>query len=142
LGLDETTINSVWERAHGNELLWSAPPVDGAVSGLSQLKGHEIWLITARPITTRTSIIAWLDHYRIEYGYLIFNQWHKRQAVNHRFDVFIEDYLEEAVALSEAGIFTMLLDQPWNQAQALPEKCQRVDGWEAIVAWVKELEKA
>jgi len=142
LGLDATAVASVWEQAHSDDLLPHAPPVGGAVSGLARLKGHEIWLITARPITTRQGTIAWLDQHRIEYDYLIFDQRHKRHAVGPRFDVFIEDYLEEAVALAEAGIFTLLLDQPWNQAPALPQRCQRIDGWETIIARINELETA
>jgi uncharacterized HAD superfamily protein len=108
---------------------------------MDQLRGHEIWLITARPITTRRATIAWLDQHQIDYGYLIFDQRHKRSAVSARFNVFIEDYLEEAVALAEAGIFTMLLDQPWNQTPTLPQKCHRVDSWETIVARIRELER-
>jgi uncharacterized HAD superfamily protein len=55
-------------------------------------------------------------------------------------DVFVEDQLEVAGLLAEAGVFTLLLDHPWNQAPILPENCQRVSDWHAVVLGINKLE--
>ena len=39
-----------------------------------------------------------------------------------KFDVVVEDFVEEAYAIAEAGIFTILFNQPWNNPASLPKK--------------------
>jgi len=54
----------------------------------------------------------------------------------------VEDSLEHASAIAEAGVFSLLLDQPWNQSPVLPRQCKRVYDWDAIVQSINQLEEA
>ena len=115
-----------------------APPIDGAVEGLAELNGHEIWIITGRPSTLQHLTESWLAQRNIKYDRIIFDRVMNKMTVGPEFDVFVEDFLEEARIIAEAGIFTILFDQPWNQSQILPENCRRVYNWSAIVNLINE----
>jgi uncharacterized HAD superfamily protein len=61
--------------------------------------------------------------------------------VANGFDIFVDDFLDEAVSFARAGVNTLLYDRPWNQSEVLPESCRRVRDWETIVSLVKKLEE-
>jgi hypothetical protein len=61
--------------------------------------------------------------------------------VGPTFNVFVEDFIEEACAIAKAGIFTILFDQPWNNTSTLtlPENCKRVYDWNAMLLLINDL---
>jgi uncharacterized HAD superfamily protein len=139
LSIDGKTVTNVWERILISNLLRNAQPISGAIEGLSALSGHEIWLVTGRPASMRGLTELWFQKKRVKYDYIVFDRMENKLAVGPEFDIFVEDYLEEACAIAEAGVFSILFNQPWNQAPALPEKCQRVYDWNGVVEAVNEL---
>lgn len=138
----EEKMADVWAQVYDSDTLQSAPPIKGAITGLSVLREHEIWLITRRPTSTRSHTVSWLRRYKIKYDHLIFDSSPQKHLVGRGFDAFVEDNLEQACAIAEAGIFTLLLDHPWNQAPTLPKRCRRAEDWNAIVLYIKRLEEA
>ena len=45
LNIDEKTMTYTWEQILNSALLRHAPPIKGAIEGLSALSKHEIWLV-------------------------------------------------------------------------------------------------
>jgi len=135
-------INAVWSEMYNNRLLLEAPPVEGALDGIRSLSGHELCIITGRPYMIKHVTETWFSNYAVKYDELIFATPGSKLSVAGGIDVFIEDYYEEAIRLSEAGIFTLLYDRPWNQSLFLPDSCRRVKDWNDIVSVVRTIEAA
>ena len=140
LNIDEATMAHTWERLFNSNLLRHAPPIKGAVEGISALSKHEIWLVTSRPMSTESLTLSWLHDNKVSYDHIVFNRRGDKLSVGPTFDVFVEDFVEEAYAIAEAGIFTILFDQPWNQISILPKNCKRVYDWNAILLLINDLE--
>lgn len=140
LNIDEKAAEYVWQQTLGTDLLINAPPVDGAIEGLIALNGHEIWIVTGRPSSLQDLTESWLSHRKVIYDRIIFDRVMDKMLVGPEFDVFVEDFLEGATVIAETGVFTLLFDQPWNQSTTLPQNCQRVYDWSAIVNLINELQ--
>ena len=140
LGLDEKAVANIWTKTLDDGLLRQAPPIKGALEGLSRISGHNIWLVTRRPSYTRHPTQSWLSEYGVKYDRIEFVNQGKKVSVEQKFDLFVEDYLEEALAFAEAGVFSIIFDQPWNQTSISNENCLRVFDWKSIVSVVKRLE--
>ncbi|MFC2017701.1 hypothetical protein ACFLTQ_00145 [Chloroflexota bacterium] len=139
LSIDEVTMKRTWEQLFFSDALRYAPPIDGAIDSLSTLSEHEIWLVTSRPISTQDLTISWLHDNRVHYDQIVFNRRGDKLSVGPTFNIFIEDYLDEIITITEAGIFALLFDQPWNQTSRLPANCERVYDWNNILQSISNL---
>ena len=139
LDVDQETMSDTWKRILCSDLLKYAPPVAGAIEGLCAVSRHEIWLVTSRPLAIRNLTLRWLDDNLVRYDHIVFNRRGDKLSVGPVFDVFVEDFLEEACRTAEAGIFTILFDQPWNSASALPDNCRRVSDWSVVLDLINDL---
>ena len=144
LNIDEKRVAYIWEQIIFTDLLRYAPPIKGAIPALSTLSGHDIWLVTGRPTSMQSLTVSWLNERNIKYDRIAFDsdKTAGKLSLERDCDVFVEDQLEVASVIAEAGVFTLLLDQPWNQASILPKNCERVPDWNAIVRLIKRLEEA
>ena len=86
------------------DALRHAPPIKGAVDGLSALSEHEIWLVTSRPISTRDLTLSWLDDNGVHYDQLVFKRRGDKLSAGATFNVFVEDFLDEATTIAKADI--------------------------------------
>ena len=136
----EKQMQDIWTEVYSSNMLRAAPPIKGAIVGLNELREHVIWLVTQRPKSTQKDTERWLRDKKIKYDNLEFVYGVAKHSVGKDFDVFLEDNLEQACAIAVAGINALLLDQPWNQSPILPQKCRRVQDWDAIVTHIKTLE--
>ncbi|MFC2068493.1 hypothetical protein ACFLTP_05755, partial [Chloroflexota bacterium] len=139
LNIDEKTMAYTWEQIFNSDLLRNAPPIKGAIEGLSALSKHEIWLVTSRPISTQDHTLTWLHDNKVSYDRIVFDRRGDKLSVGPKFDVFVEDFIEEANTIAEAGIFTILFDQPWNNTSMMPKNCKRVYNWNTIVLLINDL---
>jgi len=137
----ERQMQDIWVEVYSSDILQTAPPIKDAIVDLNELKGHIIWLITQRPRSAKKDTEQWLRDKKIKYENLEFVSGVTKHLVANDFDVFLEDNLEQACAIAEAGTDSLLLDQPWNQSYALPQRCRRVQDWDAIVTHIKTLER-
>lgn len=142
LNIDEKTMAYTWEQILDSDLLRHAPPIKGAIKGLSALSKHEVWLVTGRPTSMKDLTVSWLQENKIKYDRIVFDRRGNKHTVGSEFDVFVEDLIEEARIIAEAGIFTLLFDQPWNQGQVPSENCQRVYDWNTIVLLINRFQRA
>ena len=140
VGIPEYRMNEVWAEMFNTPRLLDAPPVEGALDGIKSLNEHELCIVTGRPYMIKNLTEEWFARYAIRYDQLLFARPGNKLSVANGIDVFIEDYYDEAVKLSEAGIYTLLYDRPWNQSLFLPESCQRVYDWDDIVTAVRQVE--
>ena len=140
LNIDDKTMASTWEQIMDSDLFRHALPIKGAIEGLSELCKHEIWLVTSRSISMQNLTVSWLQDHQVSYDHLVFDRSGDKHLVGPKFDVFIEDFLEEAVTLAESGIYTILFDQPWNKTTTLPRNCKRVYEWNAILSLINKFE--
>ena len=142
LDIDEKTMENLWKQVLNNELLRDAPPIEGAIEGLSEISKHEVWLVTSRPTYSRSVTLSWLEGHKIHYDNIIFDRRGDKLSVGPTFDMFVEDFVEETLVIAEAGIFTLLFDQPWNNTSVLPRNCRRVHDWNDILLIIKDFEES
>ncbi|MFC1965944.1 hypothetical protein ACFLWI_03240 [Chloroflexota bacterium] len=140
LSIDEETMSRTWKRLFDSDILRYAPPIKGAAGGISALSKHEIWLVTSRPMSTESLTLSWLHDNKVSYDHIVFNRRGDKLSVGPKFNVFIEDFLDETITIADAGIFTILFDQPWNQASKLPANCKRAYNWDGVLQLIKDLE--
>ena len=143
LNIDEEKEAYFWKQVMSTDLLRFAPPIKGAMAGLSNLDNHDIWLITGRPTSMRNFTLSWLKENNMKYDHIVFDSEKTagKLLLERECEVFVEDLLEVASVTAEADIFTILLDQPWNQTSTLPKNCMRAHDWNAIVMQINELAK-
>ena len=120
-------------------------PVDGAVEAVCALKekGDELHIITARgSVHTKEATLRFIERYfptgafsTVNFTYVDVRQepvdykWYV--ARNLGLDTMLEDSWTNAWKCSDLGIFSMLVDQPWNQPR-YPEASppfKRVKSW-------------
>ncbi|MFC1916618.1 hypothetical protein ACFLX1_00585 [Chloroflexota bacterium] len=140
LNIDGETMAHTWERLFDSDLLRHAPPIRGAVEGISALSKHEIWLVTSRPMSTESLTLSWLHDNKVSYDHIVFNRRGDKLSVGPIFSVFVEDFLDETITIATAGIFSILFDQPWNQASKLPANCKRASNWGDVLQLINNLE--
>lgn len=111
------------------------PHAKEAVEALAE-DGHRLYIVTGRspqeePITRR-----WLIHVEVLSRFeAVMHRtrepvgYYKSSAASElRLDLFIEDELAVAHAVSETTIPVLLFDRPWNQGP-LPDNVHRIGSW-------------
>jgi len=141
LDIDPQVMDGVWDTLLNGDSLLDAPPVEGAIDGLASLRGHEVWLVTGRPASMQPNTLAWLSRYGARYDNIVFGRQGDKQEIVRGFDLFVEDFAEEACSVAETGVLTLLYDRPWNRTEVLPDGCRRVHGWDDIIAEMRRLEQ-
>ncbi|MFC1970875.1 hypothetical protein ACFLV0_02930, partial [Chloroflexota bacterium] len=92
LNIDEETMNRTWKRLFSSDALRYAPPMDGAITGLSELNEHEIWLVTSIPLSTQDLTLSWLKDNRVHYDHIVFIRRGDKLSAGPKFDIFVEDF--------------------------------------------------
>ncbi len=100
----------------------------GAQKMLDNLKldNHTIHLVTHRSVgnCSMKNTEVWLKHHGIVYDTITFAKDKTILPV----DVFIEDNVDNYKAQRDAGVFTVMMDRPWNQE--LTDAYRVYDWWE------------
>ncbi|MEL1136529.1 hypothetical protein AAC978_15250 [Desulfitobacterium sp. THU1] len=116
-------------------------PVAGAKEGIDKLlrEGHEVVYVTARSLEEEKHTVRWLEKYKIPYEQILFTSFQCKveYALQWKLEIFLEDYLGNAQAISEAGIHVLLLDASYNKGE-LPSGITRCQDWREII---KEIRK-
>ncbi len=129
----------------------SMKPIEGAVDAINQLsKRYELFIITARPPEAEEVTKKLLKHFQTDKNKswnMIFKKLHFTGTVdgknhiitkaevckNENIDIFIDDHINNVINVSLTGIPSILLDQPWNKDEVLPNNVKRLYSWEEIV---------
>lgn len=137
--------------AHWGEVLASLPETPGAREGVVRLmeQGHEVFIVTGRPIQTADVSQTWLRNHGFpelpfrcldKYG-----RWMAADASDPRlltreafeqthFDLFIDDSpLALDLLKPRRGCRILVFDRPWNRDYPLTSSMRRIHGWNEVV---------
>ena len=138
LNLDAEQVAQMWELVSDESIYREPPPVDGAVLFLSGLDSIDWCFVTSRPSWAAKATRDWLEQHGLGDREVIHTEHGKPAALDLELDVFIEDDISTARALAVHGIYVLLMDNPWNRHETLPENCRRVYDWAEVA---EELER-
>ena len=128
--VDSAMSGIITEVANDRRLNQYIKPINGAQGGVNWIAAHHpICFLTARPMSSNTS--AWLmDHFDVRIRTIYTDEkWREGKRPG---DMLIDDNLEQCGAWAATGRVAILFDQPWNQAEELPERVVRCKGWNAV----------
>ncbi len=143
---NEDEANAFWDKNY-IKIVQNVIIKENVKNILDKLRneGHRIFFITARwdspifDIITETK--TWLRKNQIEYDDLIVNAENKDVIAKERnIDVFIDDSLENCIAVSKKGIKTFLVDSIPNKNVESPE-ITRVFSWNEIYEKINSYKK-
>jgi len=126
------------------EYLFSEPkPMKGSVETiLFWLKaGHEIVFVTARKCGFEEKItMEWLKKNNIPYEKTVFAGGASKTFAVREFslDIFIDDFVSNALEIAAMSVPVLLLDAPYNQGK-LPQGIKRCYNWEEIRCEIDKL---
>ena len=120
----ERKVFNILHREHLSEI----SVVPGAPAGLSHLRTlAPIWIITARPESSRSATEEWLTTFGFEYDTLLFSASKPDVAVPVIF--YIDDNPETANQLNARSKRIFLMDRPWNREIPDSDRLTRVYSW-------------
>ncbi|AVX20598.1 MULTISPECIES: hypothetical protein [Carboxydocella] len=146
----EKVYNVTWEemdrffRTNQEILLSNLSPIPNSVSAVKKLKiwGHKIYLVTARPRQYQHLTTKWLKEHQVEYDQLIMTDFQCKAdyCQELQLKVFIDDSLDNAMAIASRGIKVFLYNAPYNQGH-FPDNLQilRKNSWSEILTEVKKM---
>jgi len=118
-------------------ILWTGRPHPGCAEVISNLRkeGHKINIVTHRTVGKQAipATVDWLQRNGIVYDTITFSA--DKTAVKN--DLFIEDNIKNFIALEEAGVRSVLMDQAWNIEHETP---YRVYDWDDFYDFVIDWE--
>lgn len=126
------------------EYLFLAPnPKEGVVETIQEwLKaGHQIVYVTARKKGEEERITQkWFDRYEIPREKTVFVGSNSKTIAIKEFslDVFVDDFLSNAVEISELGVPVFLMDAPYNQGK-LPQGVTRCFNWQELNCHIRRI---
>jgi uncharacterized HAD superfamily protein len=97
-------------------------------------RGWWIEVVTDRPGKHIALTSKWLFDNKMPWHVLILKSAREKPiyAVSQKIDIFVEDRLSTAIALSKVVDTVFLLDSPWNKSVQLTNNVIRVKSWQQI----------
>lgn len=147
--LNDEEYEQLMEEGHNPEILLAYDETPNASKVLNELMdaGHEVFIITGRPLSAYEPSRTWLDNHGLERAKLFFLNKYGRDTFYQQgeynleledfykmtFDFAIEDsplafkYFDHLPELK-----VLVFDRPWNQESELPANYTRCAGWDVI----------
>jgi uncharacterized HAD superfamily protein len=127
------------------EYLFSVPqPMAGALETIRSFlnDGHEVFFITARRRGAEERVtMEWLKQHSFPLDKTIFVGAASKTFAVREFgiDVFVEDFMGNALEIAATGIPVLLLDASYNRGKT-PQGVTRCRDWEEIKRYIQTLE--
>lgn len=127
------------------EYLFLEPkPMAGALENIQAWleAGHKIIFITSRkPGIEEEVTLKWFDRYGLPKDKLVFTGGLTKTLAVQEFGInlFVDDFLGNALEIAALGIPVFLMDAPYNQGK-LPEGVMRCCNWEELRREIARLE--
>jgi len=117
-------------------------PVEGSRDVIKRLsQSNELHIVTAKPEHIKEITNIWLEKHfpgnfkQVHFANFFGSQMRRKKSeicLELGVDIFIDDSLDNAIDISDAGIPVLLFDAPWNQSENIPENVTRVYTWSDI----------
>ena len=143
LGITREEAFAISNRFYDSEDFENISLVDGAGEGIEKLsKKNKLFFITSRPVKIKEKTEQF---FKKNFPYLPLNlifsgdiwgsQEKKKPIICKKLgiEIIIEDNINYALDCASVGVFTYLLDKPWNQNGNLNNNMIRVKNWEEIL---------
>lgn len=148
--LNDDEYEHLMIEGHQPEILLSYEETPGASQVLNELidQGHEVFIITGRPLSTREASFKWLDEHGLSRVKMFFLDKYGRDYFikNSAFNLGLDDYYQMHfdVAIEDSprafkffdhlpDLKVMVFDRPWNQESELPgSNYTRCADWKRI----------
>ncbi len=149
-GLTDDEYEKLMIEGHLPQVLLSYEETPGASEVLNRLmdRGHEVSIITGRPVIAYDDSRKWLDDHGLNRAKLFcLNKYGRDSFIkNSNFSLELEDYykMHFDVAIEDSPLAfkffdhlpdlkVMVFDRPWNQDVTLPgDNYTRCSGWDKI----------
>lgn len=130
-----------------SEEFFNLPPTQEAVRALQVLDDYyDLHIVTGRNSVVEEATTLWLaEHFPGIFKGAVFTSYYNQEegvAVSTKAEAcrqigagaLIEDHLGHALEVAAGGVDVLLFGSyPWNQAEELPPRVQRVSGWLEVV---------
>ncbi|MEC9488572.1 MAG: hypothetical protein UMV23_03700 [Halanaerobium sp.] len=130
----DLTDEQLWNfySRQGEQVFRNLDPWVEARDTLCYLKeeGIEISMVTARPPDFFQITAEWLEQHRIPYDNLVHDRNKAPVCQRLQVELFVEDNLENALAIADCGIKVFLIDKHYNRS--CEEGLIRVNDWQEV----------
>jgi uncharacterized protein len=140
LKISEEDYNKFYEtykfEYHSRDILRSS-----VIQVINEFYDHNnIYFVSARDKSLELLTISYLKNNKIQFDelFVLGSHFKVKEAQKLKCDIFIEDSLNNALDLSEAGFKILLMNTPYNQGE-LNENIKRVYDWIDILFEVNNL---
>ena len=148
--LNDNDYDYLMIEGHRPEILLSYEETPGASQVLNEWidQGHEVFIITGRPLSTREASLKWLDEHGLSRVKMFFldkygrDYFIKNSAFNLELDDYYQMHFDVAIEDSPRAfkffdhlpeLKVMVFDRPWNQESELPgSNYTRCADWKRI----------
>jgi len=133
-------------KAHVEYLFSEPKPMAGAVETIESWfkAGHEVVYVTARKKGLEEKLtLQWLERNAIPYKKTVFAGGETKTAAVREFqlDVFVDDFMSNALEIAALNVPVLLLDAPYNQGK-VPKGVIRCYNWNDIQCHIEKLAAA
>ena len=152
--LNEEEYEQMMEEGHKPEILlsyWETPGASEVINALLD-EGHEVCIITGRPVMTYEPSRKWLDEHGLNRVELFFldkygrDTFYQKGSYNLELEDFYRMHFDYAVEDSPLAfqyldhfpdMKVMVFDRPWNRECQLADRYLRCVDWNAIRRAIK-----
>ncbi|MDO8564052.1 MAG: hypothetical protein Q7R87_03525 [Nanoarchaeota archaeon] len=136
-------LDEFYQTEHFDNVL----PISGALSGVDSIRllgeYYKVMTLTARPESLRQKTHHWFGrHFPNRFDKVILSEAYNGDGSTHTSKIeickrecaygIVEDSSTNAIACYKAGIKAVVLDQPWNRRDELPDGVLRAREWEEV----------
>lgn len=138
-GVPQSIIDEFFE-SFGNEIFKKLKPFPKSVETINKLydDGHQITIITARPLTAYDTTINWLKELGVKYHDIHFDEEKAQLAKQIGIEFFFDDHPKIVEAMKKVGITSVFMEVPKNKKIFTSEGIYRVKNWDELYLLIEK----
>lgn len=139
-GIPQIEIDEFF-KSFGNDIFKNLETLPKVVDFINEWydKGHQIIIITARPLEAKEVTVKWLSEKGIKYHEIFFDEEKSQLAKEKKIELFIDDHPIVVEAMFKAEIKTIFMDIPKNRKNFTSEGIYRVKNWDEAYLTIEGL---
>ena len=138
-GVPQSIIDEFFE-SFGNEIFKKLKPFPKSIETINKLydDGHQITIITARPLTAYDTTISWLKERGVKYHDIHFDEEKAQLAKQIGIEFFFDDHPKIVEAMKKVGITSVFMEVPKNEKIFTSEGIYRVKNWDELYLLIEK----